>query len=723
MIWLGRLFTYPLGIIFFALLLVTVVLLEVNDTFLDPDFYPAQLREQEVFDFALGDLLTTFIDEARAKDADFYGLEENPFTTASLTTEQIVSSVRRAVPPEYLYGLVEQSFDQIGKYVTAERDDFTVTYRAGERAEALVGEVKTILREADAYDLLYEEVVTPAVDLVVPTELGGSCEREECLPLGVEVGTARLMQVVESVASPAWVRLQVENALDALTPYMLGVTDDFTIRVSLDDRVDIALDEVRKLAAEIDVYELLYSEVIEPRLADAIGQGVTLPFDLTLTDDEIYDALRRTASPEWVKEQAEKIVDDVSPYVTEEDSFSTLVSLKDNKAQARDVIVELVDERIKETLAERLPECTTGQLRAAAAAVQERRLPECLPAQFEVSELIQRLGVNASDLVTSLVLAPMPDEIRFTDTQLRLAITLAEAGAGERALISAEEILELIDAVREILRDGFTDTDTDFRAGMIPFSDVVYDSPTELVDQIRDFLSDGFTYSGAEFRARSPIFEFKPPSDAVTGVDQVRDGFALARTYRWVIWLPVLLLLVIIGFLGGRGWAGRVAYAAVFLMIGSGIILIATGPVYQELGKETIEEGRKLAIEEASDSAVVFPRTAALATHKVFDVGVAIADGFTGGVATTSRNLFIIGVVAFGAAMFWTALVALFNQLLASGKRTPGPATEAEPPAVAMEEPHPLDDAPQETEPPADAPQEPEPPAADDQQGEQGAQR
>ena len=374
------------------------------------------------------------------------------------------------------------------------------------------------------------------------------------------------MQVVESVASPAWVRHQVKNTLDALTPYMLGVTDDFTIRVSLDDRVDIALDEVRKLAAEIDVYELLYSEVIEPRLADAIGQGVTLPFDLTLTDDEIYDALRRTASPEWVKEQAERIVDDVSPYVTgKEDSFSTLVSLKDNKAQARDVIVELVDERIKETLAEtlaeRLPECTTGQLRTAAAAVQERRLPECLPAQFEVSELIQRLGVNAADLVTSLVLAPMPDEIRFTDTQLRLAITLAEAGAGERALVSAEEILERIDAVREILRDGFTYTDTDFRAGRIPFSDVVYDSPVELVDQIRDFLSDGFTYSGAEFRARSPIFELKPPSDAVTGVDQVRDGFALAGTYRWVIWLPVLLLLVIIGFLGGRGWAGRVAYA------------------------------------------------------------------------------------------------------------------------------------------------------------------
>ena len=41
--------------------------------------------------------------------------------------------------------MVEESFDQFGKYLTGERDEFSVTFRAGEQITTLMSEVKTLL--------------------------------------------------------------------------------------------------------------------------------------------------------------------------------------------------------------------------------------------------------------------------------------------------------------------------------------------------------------------------------------------------------------------------------------------------------------------------------------------------------------------------------------------------------------------------------------------------
>ena len=520
----------------------------------------------------------------------------------------------------------------------------TSSPKAGERAATLVGEVKSLLRQADAYNLLYDEVVTPAVVEANQFQL----------PLGIEVGNARLVQAIQTIAPPSWLRTQVENTLDVVTPYALGATDGFKIHVKLDDRVEIALDEVKKLAREIDAYELLYSEVIEPRVVDSIGESVELPFGLFITNDEVLSALRLTAPPEWVQEQAERIIDDVSPYVTgQADSFSTLVSLADNKIQARDVIVDLVDTRLTETLESRLPECGTAQLRDAASAIQSGQMPTCIPPKFPVKDLVARLGIEVTDLVTQLVLAPLPNEVRFTDAQLRLALALA----------GAEENLELVNTVRELLGQGFVYTDADLMAGRIPYTDEVFVPPLELIDQARAFLSEGFTYSDSDLQALRPIFEFAPPADAVTVLDDVRDYFGLARTYRWVVWLPMLLLLVVIGFLGGRGWSGRVSYASALLVISTGIILLAFGPIYQEFGKPLIEEGREEALRQATQPAMTFPNTARLATDKVFDMLESLVDGFTDGVSTTARNLFVIGLLALGGAVFWATIMGIVHRL------------------------------------------------------------
>ena len=172
MIWVRRFITIPNGVLLFVLLLVTLVVLQINGTFLDPDYYPEELRKANIYEFALVDLLTSALDEARELDPP-EDLDENPLVTSGLSTQDIVSSVNRAVPPEWVQGLVEQSFDQFGKYLTGDRDEFEVTIRAGDQVVTVKDEVKALLRKADAFELLFER----AVDIDLPFNVPVSGDR------------------------------------------------------------------------------------------------------------------------------------------------------------------------------------------------------------------------------------------------------------------------------------------------------------------------------------------------------------------------------------------------------------------------------------------------------------------------------------------------------------------------------------------------------------------
>ena len=212
MIVIGRAFSVLVGVFLLVFVLVTLVLLQINDTFLDPAFYPRELERNEVYDFVLNDVLTSVIDDARnipAAEID-EDLDENPLVTSRLTTEEIVASINRALPPEFLQDLVDQSFNQMGRYLTGELDEFSISVSVGERVPIVVEQAKSLMRKANAYDLLFEQVVDPAIEESVSVDL----------PLGLDIPPQRLVEAVRAIVPPDWVRDQVEAVLDELSPYL-----------------------------------------------------------------------------------------------------------------------------------------------------------------------------------------------------------------------------------------------------------------------------------------------------------------------------------------------------------------------------------------------------------------------------------------------------------------------------------------------------------------------
>ncbi|MEE9247965.1 MAG: hypothetical protein V3U79_04625, partial [Dehalococcoidia bacterium] len=162
MIWFRRTLVIPLAIVFLVVFLTGMVVQRINGTLLDADFYAKHLRKADVYTFVLNDLLTSGIDEARAKDTPG-GFNENPLDGLNLSTQKLVDSANRAIPPEWLQEQVEQILDQVFGYFTGGRDNFQITIEAKDRATELVEVTKDLFIESDTYNVFLDEVVTPEV--------------------------------------------------------------------------------------------------------------------------------------------------------------------------------------------------------------------------------------------------------------------------------------------------------------------------------------------------------------------------------------------------------------------------------------------------------------------------------------------------------------------------------------------------------------------------------
>ena len=142
----------------------------------------------------------------------------------------------------------------------------------------------------------------------------------------------------------------------------------------------------------------------------------------------------------------------------------------------------------------------------------------------------------------------------------------------------------------------------------------------------------------------------------------VRGYFDLARTLRLLMYLPVLLVLIVVGFLGGRSWSGRFAWAAGSLAVTSAIIFVAFGPVYSAVSESPLEDAREEAISEI-DVSGDFESTERLFIDKLFDIGELVIDGFGSGVSTKALVLLIVGLVGLGAALRWADVVGVVRRV------------------------------------------------------------
>jgi hypothetical protein len=487
------------------------------------------------------------------------------------------------------------------------------------------------LEQADVYNFIYDEVIPAGLEELEPDD-----------PSDTPVVVARiedaLVSAARKVVPPDWIQTQVEGAIEAFLPYIVGDTDSFTVTVAVKDRFAAAADAIVEDIVRGGVFTDAWNDALS-YIAGKLHENLDeLPYSLEISKADIEEALAGAFPADWAAREIEAAIDSVVPYLTSDsDHFTVTLHLTDPidgmAAAAINILGTVVDLGYGITL-------SRDEVRAAIEQVlpaewMQARLSDIIGGiaafitgdadVFEVSiDLGDRKAV-ALDVLTEvaddklravfddtpecsmseflLVMSGLPPNtlpscrpsgVSYEAGKLLLGINVAaevDRAIGDhvpdrwvyteadlRLLLAGQDAEALLDDAREWVTEGWTFTDSDLKGEL--------DSDgLEALEDAREWIRDGFTATEADLREE--IFD---AGDDPETLDDVRRGLHTARAWLGPVWLAPFLLLIAAGMLGGRSWPGRLAWALVPLFVTALIFYIVTGAVYSGAGRPRLEE-------------------------------------------------------------------------------------------------------------------------------------
>jgi hypothetical protein len=536
--------------VFFVLFLLTLITLQVNDTLLEPEFYTGTLERLDFYNFIYDAGIPLAIEESSPEITD--GL-----VSLGLTAQQVSGYAKRIAPPEWLEENVAGVVGQALPYFTGEADEFSITLRLDERVEAASEVARDLLVEARIHNFLLEEVIRPELDT-------NRAQVLEQLPYNVDLTTGEVLAGVRVVVPEAWFNDAIGSVLDEITPYLTGETDSFRIEIELRERAEAGLGVVEGwLLQSLDggAYEYLLDEQIAPVAVEALGSGAELPYGVTITNEEVVEALGKVLPPDWIKERVIEAVAVVGPYMTgQTDRFVISFNLEDRASLAVETLVETTDAKFA-AVWEVLPLCGVQDLAGLSLSLTE--LPPCRPPLVTYEQLKSVVGLNVLDELATAVVEPLPKTVDIDQDQLFSALGTTDGAS--------------VNTVRELLRDGWVFTDVDLRDRI---REQAGDDALGAFDDLRRWLSDGFTYTDQDLRVSFAEAQANIGLNTGTVIESADfDTFDRARRQVnnvrsrlfYLFGLPILFALII-GLLGGRRWGSRLIWAAVPVVIAGGLI-------------------------------------------------------------------------------------------------------------------------------------------------------
>ena len=178
-------------------------------------------------------------DFADAVDRKLTEFGELPFDV-QLTSDQLVRVIRDVAPQEWIQARVESVLDQMLPYATGKQDGFEIVVPLKDRIQVAVPALKQLLRDADACNLIFDQVIATLVE----ENIGELAE----LPFGVTIAADEIVPALREVLPPEFIREQAANMFDEFVPYLVGDAEGFRVVVPLVDRKEAALRVIEDLA-------------------------------------------------------------------------------------------------------------------------------------------------------------------------------------------------------------------------------------------------------------------------------------------------------------------------------------------------------------------------------------------------------------------------------------------------------------------------------------------
>jgi hypothetical protein len=611
MIWFRRIIAIPLALVFIILFIALMVVHRTNATVGDPDFYIGRLRQADIYNFAYHEIIPAALEELEIDEdgTDF------PVDVALLKS-RIPDMVEDALPPEWLQAQLEQSLKQVIPYVVGDTDDFTITIPLKERVEAIVEAVQDTLHDDEFYSDLYEQGIDFAVDKYT--------EMEEDLPSFLALSDAEVASTLQTILPREWILEQIDAALDEVLPYFTSEEEHFLLELDISERLDALEDALTDIMMKPEAFDYFTDNLIVSYIQDNTQAVINLPIGVSFTESEVVAAVQQVLTLDWYRAQVTDIVGQAFAYLRgEQETIAITIPVSDLKPATIDVLTGLADQKL-EAVFNLLPLATPEQEAALLANPPVGIFPPYRPPGMSYTELKALVSIDVEDVTATSVDEWMPDDFTFSDADIRGSF----AEDGEK---------DVLTQARDLVRDSFTFSDADLREN---FGD---DFGT--IEDAREWMASDFVFTEADLQELITE-DTANDSDEWQSYQDIRSIIGTARDWLWPAWLIPVLLLVGIGFLGGRNWRSRVIWGASVLAVASLIVVIAIGPMFSALAQPRIDDALAEAVNGTEG-------VQALAAAK----GVAIAqdavDSFIGGINIWAIVLLVLSLVAIAAVIFW----------------------------------------------------------------------
>ena len=626
MIWVRRIVALPFIIMAFVTFQVGVLAQQTASNLINPSFYLETLAESNIYQFLLTDLPRTALKDVRKANS-------NPIIEQSgLSDEIIITSINEIIPPEWLQSNFESTVKGVGDYVTGRSDEFTISIPVDERVQAASNQITFILNESDLYKLVMENQVRPVVSEASKSEL----------PFDVSVNEDQLMASIQKIISKAWLTGQIDSVLGEVVPYAVGAEDTFAVIVTVDDRVEVAVAEVKALLAEANAYEALFEGSIAPNISSSIGNSAKLPYGVEITDEEISAIIKETAPPSWMQKITESVLDNATPYlVGRTDEFSISINIEPNKEEAVSDLMALAEQKLNGKL-DSLPDCDADEV-TNILNNPIGGLPSCYPADPALKRQMQSYTKGYITTVISSVrpqiINTIPNLIEFDQDSLRKVVP--------------PKALDSFDQGRDLMREGYTFRETDLESLI---KQGAGDNSWDQVTTVRNSLSKGIQYNDQDFRVHIESIT-ADGGQTLSMLDQLRGILKLVHMFNLAVYIPTILIAAIVGFLGGRGWNQRLIWAAIAMLIASFLVYVIWGPIYSSVAEPVIHvQIDQIASQTSGQIAPQFLATESLVLQQVTSIGKIAISKFVAGISSTALITSIISVIIIAGCVILSKL-------------------------------------------------------------------
>ena len=170
MIWLRRFFGTPIFLLLVVVLQATIFTNQFTVRLLNPSYYLEIISSGDLYNFVLNDVPKSALEEGRPQESN---KTQDPILILSknLSNDEIIESLNRVIPADWLQSSTESSFTELGTYFVGQSNSFLIEIPLDERIESASLEISQIIKNAEIYDWIFETQIRPQLKGISESEL------------------------------------------------------------------------------------------------------------------------------------------------------------------------------------------------------------------------------------------------------------------------------------------------------------------------------------------------------------------------------------------------------------------------------------------------------------------------------------------------------------------------------------------------------------------------